>query len=51
VNGKIVVSGQNSHLISDELKNNKYLKIALIEESLNYEKPIYSTTENILMNG
>jgi len=28
------------------MKNNKYLKIALLAESLNYEKPIYSSAEN-----
>jgi hypothetical protein len=46
VNGKVVVSGPNAHIISEDIKNNKYLKIALISETLNYEKPLYSTAEN-----
>ncbi len=36
VNGKVTVSGPNSHLISEDIKNNQYLKIALLSESLNY---------------
>jgi hypothetical protein len=46
VNGKVTVSGPNSHLISEDIKNNQYLKIALLSESLNYEKPVYSKAEN-----
>lgn len=46
VNGKVTVSGRNSHLISSDIKNNQYLKIALLSESLDYEKPIYSTAQN-----
>lgn len=46
VNGKVVVSGPNSHLITEDIKNNQYLKIALLSETLNYEKPLYSTAEN-----
>lgn len=50
MNGKVTVSGPNSHLISEDIKNNQYLKIALLSESLNYEKPIYSTAENPTRN-
>jgi hypothetical protein len=30
VNGKVAVSGPNAHIISEEIKNNQYLKIALL---------------------
>jgi len=46
----VVVSGPNSHLLTEEIKNNKYLKIALLSESLNYEKPLYSSVENPIKN-
>lgn len=49
-NGKVVVTGSNSNILSNQIKNNPYLKIALLSESLNYEKPIYSTLENITKN-
>lgn len=45
-NGKVVVSGPNSEAISEDIKNNPYLKIALLSESLNYEKPVYSSAQN-----
>lgn len=51
VNGKVVVSGPNAQNISEDIKNNPYLKIALLSESLNYEKPLYSTAENPTKNG
>lgn len=50
VHGQVVVSGPNSHLLTEEIKNNKYLKIALLSESLNYEKPLYSSVENPIKN-
>jgi hypothetical protein len=46
-----VVSGPNSDLISNEIKSNNYLKIALLSDSLNYEKPIYSSLENPTKNA
>ena len=30
VNGKVVVNGPNAHIISEDIKNNQYLKIALL---------------------
>lgn len=49
-NGKINITGQNSHLISQDIKKNPYLKIALLSESLDYQKPGYSSVENITKN-
>ena len=44
-NGNIVVSGPNSEIISENIKSNKYFKIALLEEALNYERPVYSSAK------
>ena len=44
-NGNVVVSGQNSELISEKIRKNKYFKIALLEEALNYERPVYSSAK------
>ena len=49
-NGKVVVSGVNSDLVTSSIRDNKYLKIALLSEALNYEKPIYSAFEKSTSN-
>ena len=45
-NGKVVMSGSKSQLIPEEIKNSKYLKIALLSDTLNYERPVFSAAEN-----
>lgn len=50
-NGEVVVKGDKAGKISQKIRNNNYLKMALLSDSLNYEKPMYPAAENPLKSS
>lgn len=49
--GEVVVEGPKADMISKKIRNNNYLKMALLSDSLNYEKPMRRAIENPLKSS
>lgn len=49
--GEVVVEGPKADMISKKIRSNNYLKMALLSDYLNYEKPMRRAIENPLKSS